>query len=405
MATIRRRRSTIGLDYGTHSTKVVHRIRNDDVGRVVTFDTPCEGFAPSVSPSVIRDIGGRLYFGSEAVNRDGGINFGSLKADLINPPDEDCLRQEVEVLTAAYLTWVLQSIFIADPQLKADRPIVQYSAPTAHVGSDDLRRLYERIAHASYKVATDDVIFVGQGVEYKGLFDVFGPLLEAAVPPSSERKFFVLPETVAPIVSLQQQPILETGIYLIADMGASTTEISVLAVNDASFENSILGYHDATEIRGGNELESFQRMDLARSKARIEEFLKCVKKQADSVWYKGFQKDMRNAVARSRWQSLTVLLTGGATLNTFVKRHFEESISPSTLVFNHSGMTSVGRHHPESLICNNDSEDLSLFAVANGLSVERPRWPRFFNENEVNTLEADVQGDDRFALPYYLQDT
>ena len=74
MAVSQRRRSTIGLDYGTHSTKVVHRIRDEEFGRVVHFDDPCDGYSLNTSPSAIRDVDGRLYFGTCALQMNEGEN-------------------------------------------------------------------------------------------------------------------------------------------------------------------------------------------------------------------------------------------------------------------------------------------------------------------------------------------
>ncbi len=63
----------------------------------------------------------------------------------------------------------------------------------------------------------------------------------------------------------------------------------------------------------------------------------------------------------------------------------------------------VGRHIPETLRCNVEAEDLSLFAVANGLSVPKARWPDFYNEKDVEQLDETTFDEDPFAIPYYLQ--
>jgi len=142
MAVNQRRRSTIGLDYGTHSTKVVHRIRDEELGRVVHFDDPCDGYPVNASPSAIREVNGRIYFGTRAIEMVEGENYGSLKADLLSLPDEREVRQNIEVLAATYIAWVLQSIFVQDEQLAADDPIVQFSAPTSHEGDEQLKQVF-----------------------------------------------------------------------------------------------------------------------------------------------------------------------------------------------------------------------------------------------------------------------
>jgi len=225
---------------------------------------------------------------------------------------------------------------------------------------------------------------------YSDAFDLIQPILNCEIPSSEERKFFVLPETVAPIVSLQLEPFLETGIYLIADMGASTTEMSVFAVNDSANENIILGYFDMTEIRGGNNLAEFDQMEVGRSQDRLEEFLAEVKKQADKVWFSGYRLDKNNRAAKQRWEKLELLLTGGATHHPNVRQHFDEQINPIIAQPRNDANLSVGRHEPTTLTCDSgrDEPDLSLFAVANGLAIERPRWPRFFHEHEIDELDS-----------------
>jgi hypothetical protein len=375
------------------------------LGRVVHFDDPCDGYPLNTSPSAIRDVDGRLYFGTRAIQMNEGENYGSLKADLLAPPEEPKDRLELEILTATYIAWALQSIFAQDEQLAADDPIVQFSAPTSHAGDEQLKQIFLRIAHAAYSVARNESRLIKQGMHYSDSFNLIKPILNSEIPSSEERKFFVLPETVAPIVSLQLEPFLETGIYLIADMGASTTEMSVFAVNDSNNENSILGYFDLTEIRGGNDLAEFDQMEVGRSQDNLDVFLDAVKKQADKVWYIGYQKDMNNPAASQRWKQLEVLLTGGATHHKNVRAHFDKKIKPINAWPENDTNLSIGRHEPTTLTCDScrDEPDLSLFAVANGLAIEGPRWPRFFPEHEIDELDSiDSSKPERVVSPRWV---
>src|ERR1022692_4797186 len=44
----------IGLDFGTHSTKILLRRRGDPNAVLYCPDSPCHGFSPLVTPSLIR---------------------------------------------------------------------------------------------------------------------------------------------------------------------------------------------------------------------------------------------------------------------------------------------------------------------------------------------------------------
>ena len=56
--------------------------------------------------------------------------------------------------------------------------VFQYSAPTAHAGQDDLRKLYEQIAHASYAAVTESRFDFSQGVSFQAVNDVLLPILK-----------------------------------------------------------------------------------------------------------------------------------------------------------------------------------------------------------------------------------
>lgn len=84
----------IGLDFGTYSTKVVVRIRGEKKSRVLVFDEPAAGYPSFVSPSLVRMIDGRLFFGRLASQKTGGTLFRSLKVSLLPPTSTDGWQQE-----------------------------------------------------------------------------------------------------------------------------------------------------------------------------------------------------------------------------------------------------------------------------------------------------------------------
>lgn len=403
MAEYRKRNSTIGLDYGTHSTKVVHRVRGEGIGRVIRFDRSCDGYPINAAPSVIRESDGMLYFGTLAVELTGGEDYGSLKADLLHRTDDHALDRKIDILSAGYIAWALGEILHSDAQLTADNPIIQVSAPTSHAGNKELEERYLRIVHASY-VYVKSYLRVEQGVNFQWLSEVMSPLLDAEVPARAERRFFVAPETIAPIVSLQLEPIIESGIFLIADMGAATTEMSICAVNAETSGRVLLAYSDSTELRGGNELGEIDGMFVGASQQRLESFLNALRSQAHRVWANGFMKDSNNLAARRRWRRLQVLLTGGATHHKDVRSFFNDKIVPHRQHFLDDATLSIDRHYPATLKFDEDfgEDDRSLFAVANGLSVQRAEWPHFFGEDEIKDLEKR-RNDAVELIPSYLE--
>jgi hypothetical protein len=403
MASRLRRSSTIGLDYGTHSTKVVHRVRGEELGRIISFDRYCGDYPINAAPSVIREIDGLLYFGTLAVELHGGENYGSLKADLLQNSGDVDIDKEIEVLAATYIAWALGEILFLDSELAADNPIVQVSAPTCHHGDPKLNERYLRIVHSAY-VFVQEHQRVEQGVEFNWIKDVMGSNLAKTVPGRGDRRFFIAPETVAPIVSLQLEPLIEPGIFLIADMGAATTEMSICAVSDESFDNSILAYADSTDAQGGDVLGEIENMTVGKSQQKLEQFLERMGSQARKVWYQGFKKDMACPAARKRWNNLQVLLTGGGTHHRDVRGHFDKKLRPIFGWNENEHDQTVGRHFPSTLSCAKGTEqtDFSLFAVANGLSVQRAQWPSFFHGEEISTLAPNADTEEQL-VPSYLE--
>lgn len=397
------KRGTLGLDFGTHSTKAVYREFEAELGDVLQFDVPSRGYPSSASPSVIRRAGDKLFFGTAAEHHPKGKRLPALKAYLGGRHHPDLSHEEVQVYVAVYLVWSLQQIFSLRPELFHDRLTIQMSAPTAHVGDDELRNVYERIAHAAYRVVFDRAFDATQGISYAAVSQTVQTLLRQPVPPAGERMFRVLPETIAPVVSLNLQPFLATGVYMVVDMGASTTEATVVSVTEMQAEHKLLCYADSTRLAGGLNLAEIQQMRFRESQLELTKFLDELRIQVQRVWHEGYMKDQPNNTARQRWKNLSLLLTGGGTLNRWVVEHFNIVAQPARLMFATDADQIVDRHTPETLQCSVENEDLSLFAVANGLSVPKARWPDFYNQNDVERLDETEVVVDPFAIPYYLQ--
>lgn len=402
---VRRRRATLGLDYGTHSTKAVYRVRNEQIGQVLCFNEQTSEYPNNAVPSAIREVDGKLFFGKSALQMSGGQLNGSLKVDLFKAADlSEDERLDVLVRVASYLGWALSRLRELYPEIKDDTVVIQISAPTSHAGPSELSHRYNTIANAIYAAVIEQSQFVKQGFPLEDAYRLFAPLLKQPLPDAGERLFFVMPETVAPVVSLQQEPYLNPGNYLIADMGASTTEMSLFFVRDKEesvFDRNVLCYVDSTQFRGGIELAEIRLLPINEQQSLFARFQKLVEEQACEVWARGYEIDRRSRATHERWKRLQILLTGGGTLDPIVAEHFLHEIYPFYPWPMNETKKDVARHSPSTLSCERCKEaDVSLFAVANGLAIERNKWPRFYDDPPV-MLGQDSQDDD--SPPSYLQ--
>ena len=118
---------------------------------------------------------------------------------------------------------------------------------------------------------------------------------------------------------------------------------------------------------------------MADSPGKIRRILDSLRKQTDKTWHLGYIHDGLNRTARKRWKDLTVLLSGGATLHPQVAKLLQDHNPKSAFEKQQDlrGDFEVSRHIPEGLKSKRklSEQDLSLYAVANGLAVEEAKWP------------------------------
>jgi hypothetical protein len=133
--------------------------------------------------------------------------------------------------------------------LNVGAPIIHYK------DSPPLR--YLRIVQAAWEaVFGDDPYRVENGASWEDVSARFLHWLDLKdVPGRDIRRFDVLPETIAPIVSLSQEPSTADGMYLIFDMGAGTTEISINRVGTPVTGQKIVCYADQSIVLGGDDFE------------------------------------------------------------------------------------------------------------------------------------------------------
>lgn len=227
---------TVGLDFGTHQTKICYE--NEESGTVF-YDVfrfrKGRGNASLTLPSFIRMCAdGTLMYGHEALEDDsGGIARTYFKQVMFSWTANNKDRTEAEMLSALYLAFV---IFKLDAHFKSTRYIVQMGMPT-----DANPRHYSFCKRQAIKVMSC-AMYLARDL-YKGDLESFlkTPFVKlkdvaekyiAAVPldiNETRRKcpVFVFPEAyVALIPLINDRKLPKVGPNLFVDIGGGTVDIS-----------------------------------------------------------------------------------------------------------------------------------------------------------------------------------
>ena len=382
----------IALDYGTFSTKVLVRRRGDQHPELLTLNEAAAGYPEFAIPSVVRISGDRVYYGGQALLSDDGNLYRWLKIRIIQPNltaiDGEATNhfQEVDApaLVAAYLTWVLSLVKIRLDSRFGDsayRPVLNLAAPMDHLVDRERQRGYLRIAatawNSVFEASTSDVLPSSDAACV--VMALSERLKAVAVPTIEERPFQVLPENLAPLVSLAQKPQMRPGMYLVVDVGAGTTEFSINKVQSTAEQLPVLCYCDRSVLIGAR---SFATAD---GTASVCESLLC---EARRTWGQGFEKVKNNFGATKHWRQLNILLAGGGSQHPLVQRAFKRNILEFFYPWAGQGNAEIHIYEPGGIQHRPaDSTDFRkqafLLAVAHGLSVERQQWPQFVKPFEI----------------------
>jgi septal ring factor EnvC (AmiA/AmiB activator) len=407
---------TIGLDFGTHSTKVVARNRNDQDAWVLRLDKSVTGYASFATPTLVRLVDGKLFFGANAAQMHGGQLFRDLKVALLaitekeqaaatdhssngDEPDSEGepVRAEparAEVLAAIYLTWILCEVHAALNRDKS-KYYVQIGVPMDRMKDRRLARRYTRIMSAAWSAALGpDPIPVSQGADLEELAPMFASLLGKRLIPVNKRRFDVFPETVAALASFYTDPAVRSGgIYLIADMGATTTELSVSNVAlTTGDESDVECHHDRSVLLGGDDFTRLEgERDAEQFKAHTSEVVERFLREFRETWGEGWKFYAQEPPEkRAICKNLTVVLAGGGLLHPkLLEKVTVKKNSPQMQIFFaeiDDCHYSVDEHRPKALkfwtpptmaVTFEPVEALSMLAVAHGLSIERLSWPSY----------------------------
>ena len=403
-------RITVGFDFGTHSTKVLFRKHGASDWRILRLGEPCRGYPTFGCPSLVRLVGGCLWFGGEALRSDEGILYRSLKARLLGPAHEGSLPTyppgpDPHLLIVAYLVWAFRAVRenlrreFGPHELR-----MNLAAPMNHVQNERLREAYLHIVQAAWGlVFGHGGVEVGQGVALDSLKPHLAGGLDGRLVDESERHFEILPETIAPIVSMSFDPRLAPGIYLVMDMGGATTEISVNRVGKSEAGHHVHCYYDDVIHIGGDDFEASAGKGASDAEAgrRLDRVLKAVKR----VWYRGYEKEKDGPrTTREQWKTLRVLLSGGGTRDPELASRIQALCPQRSIFLLDPCPYYVQRYEPANVESGRQSRvgaaDLSLLGVAHGLAVEAQRWPEFLKPMELRPLERPHREDSPEAYWY-----
>ena len=394
----------IGLDFGTHSTKTLVHWRGDKKATIVQIDNPAEDYPWFASPSLVRLSEGKLFFGKCALEHTDGTLYRSLKVQLLPPLTGSSINRDLpdgttpDLLVSCYLSWVLNSIKKEIAGIKKESVYLNMSAPMNHIENEKLKTRYLQIIQAAWEsVFGENPLPVEQGMNLTELSLQFKAWMELKVPDKSERRFEVLPETTAPIVSLSMDPRMNPGMYMIVDMGAGTTEFSINHVDDPGADQRVNCYEDESIHLGGDNFEwvdNQARSGNEYAPEKLQNLTKDFLKTFKRVWARGYRKDCHDHTIRQGWKKLDVLLTGGGSRRREIARGINVGNPIYPWPFEETDY-SVHWYEPTELevsevAANYSTKDFSLLAVAHGLSVERMQWPNIHYPKDIEPLQPIV---------------
>jgi len=394
----------VGVDFGTYSTKILIRPRGEEKAELVQIEPSAEGYPWFASPSLVRVVDDKVFFGGLALEKSGGSLYRSLKVRLLEAIEQtispDFQRRDTitpDLLVAGYLSWVLGRLkrqIDARYRYGSPRVFLNMAAPMNHIEDKALKTRYLRIIQAAWESVFGAGGFPAeQGMPLKDLESRFAPWLDRQVPDRTVRLYEVLPETLAPIVSLSLDPRMDAGMYMIVDMGAGTTEISVNHLGQRHADQIVLCYADESIRIGGDDFSKIEddlrgQADAIRHHHQelVDRFLKVFRR----TWFEGYRKDMANHTARRRWQQLCVLLAGGAARRDIILDAIRGNC-PMYAFLDCDRLYEVRWHKPIGIEMGHPQEehsesDNTLLSVAHGLSVPRQQWPISFPPSDVEHL-------------------
>jgi hypothetical protein len=248
-----------------------------------------------------------------------------------------------------------------------------------HLETATLKARYRRVVAVAWALSMGEGVTAWtQGIALSEVAHRLEPHLREGAGQADEGEvpFIVRPETLAPLVSISQDPRAPHGRYMVVDMGGGTTEVSVDHVGPHADGRRLLCYRDRSDRIGAEEVRGSDGQRLVPRLVRLYH----------EVWKSSYAKEKDRYSLREPWRRLRVLLVGGGARLPAVSSALRTR-SPLFPWPAAETTYSVAWHVPVDLDVPSGSrehDDLPLLTVAHGLSIER--WPDFFPPDEVSSL-------------------
>lgn len=297
-AQVRRLDLTIGIDFGTSTTKVCVREELDLAQDVEVHPIELEGDGNLLCPSLVVIEENQLFFGGAAADllaSGRGKGFPHLKVCLACQAESGCplsgclaLQDDrgschgrfqcstevtAEELGVCFLAWVMASVPRNLPDVFAGFETISVTynigVPAAHLDSTNpLERLYRRLTQSAERISSR----FGQGIELREALTLVRAALEVPVLDESESVVQLCPEAEAAMISYLVSPATPEGPYGIVDIGAWTTDMSVFRltdlISDAHAGRSVEYYAASSERVALNTVDESVTRTLRESEAQ-----------------------------------------------------------------------------------------------------------------------------------------
>ena len=380
--------SVIGIDFGTSSTKVVYRQLGSEQSWTLPAIQPDRSFPWFCTPTTFQVQEGAAWFGTPTENLAQSLKLNLL--DSSGPPGHFGL---VERTAIAYLGFIMESsIALVCEHLDVERisPRFNIGIPMSFLSSSEecTARLAKYMEVAKAAVATTSS-FGGVGIEQA--------MDEAEVSLAVDRGIaeaspvdcvWILPESIASLVSLSTDPAMEERAYSVIDIGAGTTDVT-----SSHFRTSRTGrhriacYHDSTEGHGAIAMEQ-----ALGSEGEREAAIEPIWRQWVTSWDTAKRKDRLNPHLLHSWCHTTVLFAGGGGQHPSVQPYFTDKrkgFCPIAQSFGEDTNLVMMTYRPSKQVLGSlgrqvdEREAFQMLAVAHGLSFMQREWPLFFKPDDV----------------------
>lgn len=246
------RRITVGLDFGTSTTKCCLRVNEEGKDfHFLSFRNPKDGEPSVLMPTAARFCDGKVLFGANAEKSAGSDIVRSFKMCLLcqsqaeagvthSSDCQNCLREKrgwfrmgseelsAEDLSTLFVAYVLGLAKRAAPYLLKGRRdnlrlFVNSAAPLDQMTEfGAIGRYFERVVYYGWILAgrIDDSIELGDAQELLTL------ARDRAIPTQEQSPTRIFPETHAAMTGYILLPQSESGLYGLVDVGAGTTDVA-----------------------------------------------------------------------------------------------------------------------------------------------------------------------------------